>query len=249
MRLRLPLVLAGLLLGATGCDLGHDYRVTVTWLINGAAPSRALCRENGVDRVRFTVLSPGKRRSIEADCDQRLQLDDGYYYGAFDSTRSFNYGVRYQYRVEMLDASGDALPDLSYDDSFRVFYGDYTPWVLAPLELFNPMGDLASLTAAWTLDGKQASAEACKRLGATVVAVDFASSTDTNFDDAVEMARADCADGELITDREVLAEGEYNVRYVALDDDNKIVQEIDLDAAYVVDQAGTLDIDGVDFNL
>ena len=124
-----------------------------------------------------------------------------------------------------------------------------TPWILSPLELFNPMGDLAGLTGEWTINGKKASPNDCDRLGATTVAIDVASSTDTKFDDFVEMVRADCADGVVISDREVLAEGEYLVRYVALDDSDEVVQEIDMDGAYIVDQAGTLDVETVDFNL
>jgi hypothetical protein len=263
MRLRFPQLVSqwllvrsvpgvlGAALALSGCDfsIGDDYRVTVTWLINGTAPSAALCRENGVDRVRFTVLSPGSKREIEADCDESITWDD-WSYGGFDSTRSFDYGIRYNYRVDMLDSAGRVLPDVGYSDSFKVYYGDEVPWVLAPLELFSPGGTTAAISAGWTLDRKKATAAACAELGAVDVAIDVASSTDDNFDDPVEVARASCATGRIETGAGVLSEGEYLVRYVALDADDDVVQEIVIDGApFLVDVRGTLEIPTVDFEL
>lgn len=252
MRLRFPQVVLLTALassGACGFDVGEDYRVTVTWLINGTAPSRALCDENGVDRIRFTVFGPGKERSIEADCAESLTLDDGYDYGGFDSTRSFEYDVTYRYRVEMLDAAGRPLPDLAYSDSFRVYYGDFTPWVLTPLELYAPAGRTAAVTGEWTIEGRKANAADCDRLGAVAVGIDFASSTDPDFVDPWEIVRADCAAGIVISEEAVLAEGEYNVRYVALDANDEVIQDVILNDLYIVDQPGTLDVQTVDFDL
>lgn len=247
----LALLLLGLFVSA-GCrfDVGSDYRVTVTWLINGTAPSRRLCEENGVDRVRFTVLSPGKQRTLEGDCDEQVILDsDGLYYGGFISTSSFDYDVRYRYRVEMVDVNGRPLEDLGYTNTFVVRYGDEEPWVLDPLELFSPTGRLAAVSGEWTIERRKANATDCERLGAKSVAIDFASSTDRYFDDPVEIVRADCSTGIVISDGAVLGEGEYNVRYVALDAENEIVQDVIADELYVVDKKGTLDIETVDFDL
>lgn len=251
MRFRFPLAL-GLVggLAASGCNFENDYAVTVTWLINGTAPSQDLCDDEGVDRVRFTILSPGTRRVIEGNCSDWVTLDDGYDYGGFDTTSSFDYGVRYTYRVEMLDRSGRALSGLSYSDYFLVDFGDAEPYVLAPLELFSPDGTLAALTAEWGIDGRDANASDCARLGATTVAIDVASSTDDDFEQSVEIARADCATGFIDTGDAVLAEGEYLLRYVALDANDDVVQAVYLDDEYYqVDQPGTLDITGVDFDL
>jgi hypothetical protein len=251
MRVRSCLLLAlAAAPAATGCSLDNDYAVTVTWLINGTAPSAALCRDQGVDRVRFTVLGGDNRRTIEAPCTDSLTLEDGYRYGGFDSTSSFEYGVRYDYRVEMLDAAGRPLPDVSYEYEFTVFANDPQPFVLAPLELFAPGGTMAALDAVWGIEGRSANQADCDRLGATTVAIDVASSTDFDFEDTVEVARGDCADGFIETGEGVLAEGEYNVRYVALDEDDKLVQEVRLeDEYYAVDQPGTLELTGVDFDL
>ena len=251
MRLRLPLAL--LMLGgvsASGCDFDTGYAVTVTWLINGTAPSQALCDDQGVERVRLTLLGPGSQRVIEASCSEQMTLDDGYAYGAFNTTSSFDYGKVYEYRVEMIDHSGRRVPMAFYEDTFYIDYGDPEPWVLPPLELFSPQGTMAALTAAWGIEGRDANATDCDRLGATSVAIDVASSTDENFELFDEVARGDCADGLIETGEGVLAEGEYLVRYVALDEDDNVIQEVYLDDEYyLVDRPGTIDLTGVDFDL
>jgi hypothetical protein len=247
---RTLLLLAFALTLGAGCGVGSDYAVTVTWLINGTAPSRELCESQGVDRIRFTVLSPGKERSLYADCDSRVTLAvDGLDYGGFVSTNSFSYGTSYRYRVDMVDANGGTVAGASYTDSFVVDYGDEEPWVLTPLELFSPFGDLAGVSGEWTIAGQKASLDACQKLGAVSVAIDFASSTDLDFVDAVPIVQADCAEGLVFSDGAVLDEGEYNVRYVALDAGDKIVDEVIADQLYVVDARGTLDIETIDFDL
>jgi hypothetical protein len=235
-------------LGA-GCGVGSDYAVTVTWLINGTAPSSSLCSAQGIDRVRFTVLGPGKERSLYADCDAQVLLDDGYYYGGFVSTESFEYDVRYRYRVEMLDEHGDVVQDAGYSDTFEASYGDYLPWVLTPLELFSPTGRVAGVSGTWTIEGRKANPTDCERLGAVSIAIDFASSTDSYFEGALEIVRADCATGSVISDGAVVSEGEYNVRYVALDENNEVISEVIAEPLYVVQEPGTLKIDAADFDL
>lgn len=252
--LKLLLLVLALTLG-TGCSfgVGSDYAVTVTWLINGTAPSKALCASQGVDRIRFTVLAPGKQRSLYADCDAQVTLSDNLPYGGFITTASFEYGTEYRYRVEMVDANGNTIEDesftASYSDKFQVYPEDDQPWVLTPLELFSPDGDLAGISAEWTIGGQKANDDTCQRIGAVAVAVDFASSTDTEFEDAFEMLNVDCADGIAFSDGAVLDEGEYNVRYVALDADGDVVREVVAEQLYVVDAPGTLDIETVDFKL
>jgi hypothetical protein len=150
----------------------------------------------------------------------------------------------------MIDRSGRRLPGAFYEDTFYIDYGDPEPWVLPPLELFSPGGTMAALTAAWGIEGRDANQADCDRLGATSVAIDVASSTDDDFVDPVEVARGDCADGLIETGDGVLAEGEYLVRYVALDDDDNVIQEVYLDDEYyLVDRPGTIDLTGVDFDL
>jgi hypothetical protein len=256
----LLLLAFSLALGA-GCrfGIGNDYAVTVTWLINGTAPSPELCRAQGVDQIRFTVLGPGKERALYADCEEQVLLEsDGFYYGGFVSTRSFEHDVRYRYRVEMIDRQGKVVQNAGYTDTFEVSWGDELPWVLVPLELFSPEGTLAGVRGEWTFERRKANAADCMALGAVTVAIDVASSTDPEFQDSFEIVRADCATGTVVSDGPALAEGEYYVRYVALDADDEVVEEVvifdtgpnrDLPLLHVVDGGGTLRIAPIDFRL
>jgi len=256
-----PLLLLVFTLALAGCrfGIGNDYAVTVTWLINGTAPSAELCRAQGVDRIRFTVHGPGKERALYADCEEQVLLEsDGYYYGGFVSTRSFEYDTRYRYSVEMLDRQGNVVQNSGYSDTFEVSWGDELPWVLIPLELFSPEGTLAGVKGQWTFDRNKADAAACAELGATTIAIDVASATDLDFEDSYEIVRADCATGSVTSDGPVLAEGEYLVRYVALNEEDDVVDEVvimdtgrnrDLPLLHVVDAPGTLNILPIDFRL
>lgn len=246
------LLCAPALLGLSSCafDTGHDYPVTVTWLINGAAPTRAMCDEQGVDRVRLTVRGPSKTRSLESACDSAVTLFDDQgervLYGGFTTTESFNYDVTYSYEVTMLGKSGNTVAN--YADRFQVFYGDEEPWVLNPLELFSPTGTTASLKGAWTIGTQAASVESCQQLGAKEVAIDVASYTDPDFVDYVEIARVPCSDGAIRT-QPVLAGGSYWVRFSALDgtsEDNEVASQY-LDELYDVNQSGELPLGTVRF--
>lgn len=242
----------------TGCsyDSGHDYAVTVTWLINGTAPSEALCEEQGVDRVRFTVRSSSKRRTLEADCDSTVVSGwDGLEYGGLRTTVSFDFGVPYDYEVQMIDSAGNAIPTLGYSDTFQVHYGEDLPVELAPLELWDPTrGPIASVFASWSIGGADPDSTTCARLGAKEVAIEIASSTDAAFEDFIEIAHAPCEDGVLDTRQPVLAEGEYVVRYVLFTADDEVVEEIPLADGdqlipFSVKQPGELPIDHVDFSV
>jgi len=242
------------LLSSCGFSTGHDYAVTVTWLINGTAPSRALCKAKGVDRIRFTVQTPSKRRTLEGPCESSIGLADPdtgelVPYGGFTSTESFNYETSYRYEVAMLDRQGVVISGLSYDDSFQVYSNDEQPWPLRPLELFEPLGGSAELDVQWDVAGALPTAESCATLGATEVAIDVASSTDYDFVDSVEVARGNCVDGGFITQEAVLAEGEYWIRYVALDANGDELQSVYAEELSPVSGPTRLQVEAIDFQL
>lgn len=256
-RLRFAWILgaAPALLMTTSCGFGggDDYAVTVTWLINGTSPSEELCRLQGVGRVRFTARSSSKRRTLEADCDSTIvSAWDGLRYGGLRTTVSFDFGVPYDYEVQMLDAAGDPIPALGYRDTFEIHYADDLPLELAPLELWDPTrGPIASVFGSWTFDGAQPSATTCAP--GDEVAIEVASSTDAAFEDYVEIAQAPCEDGEIDTRDAVLAEGEYVVRYVLFSADDEPLQEIPLADGdqlipFEVKAPGELVIHHVDFS-
>jgi hypothetical protein len=253
---RLLVLCACLLALSSSCGFGagRDYAVTVTWLINGTAPSLSLCQANGVDRIRFTVRTPSKKLTLEAPCESSISLADPdtgdlLPYGGFTTTNSFNYEVSYRYEVAMLDRNGNPLSGLRYEDSFQIYSNDEQPWPLRPLELFAPLGDTASVDAQWDIAGAAPTSASCASLGASEVAIDVASSTDYDFVDSVEVARAECVDGRLVTQAGVLAEGEYWVRYVALDAKGDDLQSVYADDLYQVSAPGQLEVQAINFEL
>ena len=263
MSARSLLLSALALLPLSACfDPGHDYAATVTWLINGVAPSEAMCDAYGVDTVRLTTWTRSRRQEVEAPCNRSIELYvDGTYldYGGFDTTEAFEYGVRYDYRVEMLDRDGNTVVD--YEDWFRLHFGDEEPFLLDTLELFQPEGDWASLSGSWTLSGETPDEASCAAAGIDEIAIDVTLVTSFDIDaffsdpaedafatfgDYYEVARAACAGGAVVTDA-VLGPGDYYVRYTALDSEGFVIdsypwtrEDPDAEAPYLVDRRGEL---------
>jgi hypothetical protein len=210
----------GCSLAASGCtfDPGHDYSVVVSWLLNGDVPSEDRCTELGVDTVRLTMDGPGKPVEIEGDCAETLVLSDGLDYGAFVTTVSFDYGVGYDYSVDLLDARGEVA--YGYDGYVDAYYGDLNPFELPTIDVFKPRGGLAKFTAAWVFQGGGPStlADDCKAAGISAVVLWIASAAAPSFSEAVVLDEAPCEDGVLSSTEPVLASGEFLVKYAALDD-------------------------------
>jgi hypothetical protein len=216
MSLRAALVAVALCLPLAGCafDPGHDYGVTTTWLLNGAAPDAGRCAELSIDRFKLTMQGPDSPLVLEASCDTTL-LIEGVVYGGFETTVSFDYGVLYDYTVEALDRQGAVL--YSYASSVSALYGDFIPVDLDTLDVFEPSGSLASYTARWAFDGGDLAQE-CAQNGVETVELWITTVTDPSFDFPALLDGAPCAAGEIVSDGKVLASGDYLVRYVALDD-------------------------------
>jgi hypothetical protein len=235
-----------ILLGSCSLDLAHDYGVIVPWLINGVAPSQEQCRAHGVERVRFTVIT-GDYAPLEGACGEGIEFDDGTIYGGFVTSDSFDFDERYEYVLEMIDGKGNVVDGLTVTDSFRVdYYGDDAlPYLLNPLELFEPNGDVASFEGAWTA-GDEVGA-GCEALGISEVVLWVTSYTDPAFAHAVELASAPCADGHIASDGAVLAAGDYLLMYEALAANGARVDESDAIEA-IVEEPGLLTIDTVRFD-
>jgi hypothetical protein len=235
-----------ILLGSCSLDLAHDYAVIVPWLINGVAPSQEQCRDHGVERVRFTVTS-GDFSPLEGACGEGIEFDDGSRYGGFVTTDSFDFDERYEYVIEMIDAKGKVVDGLTVTDWFRVdYYGDEAlPYLLNPLELFEPSGDVASFEGEWTA-GDEVGA-GCQALGISEVVLWVTSFTDPTFANAIELASAPCGDGHIASDGAVLAAGDYLLMYEALAASGARVDASDAIEA-IVEEPGLLTIDTVRFD-
>jgi hypothetical protein len=227
---------------AAGCSYSSsdDYGVVVSWLLNGLEPTAELCREQGIARVRLTVDDgPGKPVSVEADCDETLILSDGLSYGAFETNASFEFGVGYAYEVEFLDKKGKAL--YGYDSTLVAYANYYTPVELDTIDVFEPLGSQAKLTAAWFFEGgtRDTIADDCANNGVEKVSFWIASATDEDFANAYVIDEIGCEEGAFESRDEVLASGDYLIKYVALDDRGASAEQSEPIAVYV-DEPGTV---------
>jgi hypothetical protein len=231
---------------ATSAGCSEDgYAVAASWLINGLPPDEASCTLQGVQSVRLTVSSNGREQSLEADCAERIFLSDGFDYGGFITNESFDYDRNYTYQVDMLDARGEVIA--GYNGSFRAEYGDFTPVELPPLELFQPIGDVAALVGSFAV-GAGPLSETCALAGIDAVELWMASATDLDFVDPVIVHAADCEAGEVGSDEAALAYGDYQVKYVAVDKELNVLQESE-PFALLVDGEALFTLDRVTFSV
>jgi hypothetical protein len=200
-----------------------DYAVTASWLINGLAPDEALCATYEVESVRLTIEGKDGGRSLTADCTERVVLSDGFDYGGFTTTQSFEFGKSYRYQIDMLDDAGNSVA--GYEGSFEAQADNLTPVELPPLELFWPHGDQATLFGRYSLEGDDDLAQACESAEIERVEIWVASVTDVDLVDAQPVLSSACSEGELGSDEPVLAIGDYQLLYVALDAEDRVVTQ------------------------
>jgi hypothetical protein len=223
------------LLGSCGQD-DDDYDVAVSWLINGLAPDSELCDRYQVESVRLTLLDRDRNRTVESSCSDRVILSDSFEYGGFITNRDFEYELLYRYRVDMLDGNGDVVA--GYEGSFEAFYDNVTPVELPTLELFEPIGEDATLNGSFDV-APGPNAESCAAAGIDAVEVWLASAADTRFEDPYVVLSAPCEAGELSSGEPLLALGDYQAKYVAVDEELRVIAESE-EFSVLVD--GALDI-------
>jgi hypothetical protein len=213
----LPFLITGVatVVGASGCgfDPDHDYAVTSTWLLNGATPDATRCNELGISLFRLTTNGPGPAQTLDAACDEVIRIE-GASYGGFETARSFDYGVTYDYSVDALDANGKVI--YRYESYITAYYGDLLPVDLDTVDVFEPVGKTASFSAQWVFSEGDLAAD-CESNQIDKVAIWVASATDPDLFDYAVLAEADCATGLIQSEGKVLARGDYYFQYVALD--------------------------------
>ena len=197
-----------------GCyDDGHDYAVTSTWLLNAATPDATRCKELGIATFRLTMEGPRRTSSLEGDCTDTLYIA-GASYGGFETSRSFDYGVSYLYTVDALDAKGKAL--YGYESEITAYPGDFVPVDLDVVDVFEPSGKIASLSAEWVFTNGDLATD-CNTNKIETVEIWVASATDPDFEDAFVLSSSACDAGTFISKGKILARGDYLFKYVALD--------------------------------
>jgi hypothetical protein len=217
--------------GASGCTLGPsgDYKVAVSWLINGTEPNADLCAEQRIARFRFEVRTGAGHalKTIESDCAATIKLSNGNVYGGFLTTTSFDWETDYYYSLTPLDAAGTALADAT-ESSFVVRWDEADIWELRPLDYLQPVGAAASLGGEWRVHGDSEDvAAACAAADIKTVRILASSALDEELVDAVQIADAPCSDGKIVANTKTLARGFYNFFYEAVSSGGSIVADGD----------------------
>jgi hypothetical protein len=207
---------------------GDDYQVVVSWLINGTTPNQDMCQEHGIARARFEVRSQSGSavKTIEGNCADTITLSTGDEYGGFYTNNSFDWDVRYNYTLTLVDAAGNAVSQPA-SSSFQVAFDDADIYELDYLDYVNPIGKSASLTGEWQFSNGTASSVAadCAAQRVTKVRILATSALDDpdHPGDAVTVAEADCTAGSFISNGSILATGDYFFYFQAISDTGSIV--------------------------
>ncbi len=234
----------GTALSGCGDDL---YPVVVSWAVNGLAPTAEVCERYDIDRVVLTVHDGARDRTMEADCASSLFLSDGYEYGGFVTTDSFEYDVTYVVQIDMLASDGTAI--ISHKTSFNTGSYDVTPVELNTLDFLSPFGNIAAVTGAFSV-GSGDQAQACADAGINRVELWVYSVLDFDLEAPAAVLYADCESGVLDSGPPLLDFGDYQVTYVALDyqseEELTVIEESEPIPVYV-DAEGVVDLPSVRF--
>jgi hypothetical protein len=233
-----------------GCSEASDYSVVPSWAINGLAPSDDDCAAFGVDHVEFRLTRPKVARVLTAQCSESIQYDDGqqmFELGGFVTGGHFEFGRTYSYELSLVDKNGRPVHGATQSGNFQVYADDSTPWLLEPLEIFEPQGDVASWSGAWTVEGASLE-QGCQNLGIDHVTLFITTDFDLDLTHEIPLGPdTPCAQGSVKSDMPELTYGRYLVRYVAFDARNAVVDQSDYIVADV-DRPGELAFDTVRFD-
>jgi hypothetical protein len=216
------------LLSAVGC--GEDqYALVPSWAVNGLAPSQETCDLYGIETVRLTIKDGAQTRTIDGACARALFLSDGFEYGGFITTKSFDYDIVYPYWVDMLDRDGKQI--IGFNGSVSADYGDVTPVELPTLELFSPRGNVATVTGSYSFDTGDL-AQACDAAGIETVELWVYSVLDYDLETPDRtLPGGACASGQ--PGPAMLDIGDYQIYYVALDANLNVVTSSEGQSVYV----------------
>lgn len=202
-----------------GCAANDDFfTVDALWDINSTPSSRANCREQGIEEVRLRVEREDGSGEVVAE---RFPCEAGH--AVMDvPTKGGGLGLvtenaLFTFTFDALDRQGRVLQGT--EGEFETLGESLVE--LPIVDIFQPSGDAAGLTAEWEFDG----GGSCADHGVAHVALDIAAASDGDFLDPIELVYVPCEQKVIADDdRLLLATGEYWVRYVSLDANDTVVE-------------------------
>ncbi|MDB4972764.1 MAG: hypothetical protein JWN48_1105 [Myxococcaceae bacterium] len=210
-----------------GCssNADRDYQVAVPWTINGMVPDPGLCQEQRIARGRFEVTTGSGKplKTLEGDCAGTVTLSDGFDYGGFLTTRSFDWDRTYNYSLSLVDAAGNPVSTPGRG-SFRVGFDEADIYELSFLDFLNPAGTVAGFSGEWSVRTNPDLVASCAAERISKVRILVASALDTELVDATPIGEANCAEGKFVSNGKVLATGDYLFQYVAVSEGGNVVE-------------------------
>lgn len=202
--------------------IGTDASVEAHWTIERMPPTAGNCAALGIDRVRIAFFDGGTAREYTA-------LSAACAGGSFDTrpNRVLRAGT-YMVQFQAVDRSGTVLGAGAMTTITATAGGHVSLYGGDPVDFssgaFNPMGTDATLRATWTLNDGPANAGTCFAVGIDQVRVLFHPPTDTDFNEGVVVAMANCSAGQIDTrPSRVLRAGSYLASVEAIDESGALV--------------------------
>ncbi len=204
---------------------GTDASVSAHWTVEHAVPTSASCAALGIARVRVAFYDGATVVEIAA----LTSACDG---GVIDTRparvlRAGHYTVQFQALSSagiVLGTGAMASVDASVGGHLAL-YGDAPVDFSSTPVAFDPIGVDATVSYAWTLDGRAPTLESCYAVGASEVHMVMFAADDTAFAHGVSIAQAACRDGAFDSrPTSVLRAGRYLVSIEARDDAGLVVQ-------------------------
>lgn len=226
----------------TGCTLtidfdplGNDVSVEGDWTINGGVADAASCGAAGIDAVQLVFYDGGVP----------YEYDEFYFpcsQGSFNTAPSpvlWN-GV-YQTQWVALSSTNAELgrgPMITLDVSYPTTHAILATadFVVSGPPGFNPIGDVGSMGATWTINSIAGDATNCAAAGITTMQFNFFDVDDTGYTNGITVAMAPCSAGSFDSQpMAILAAGDYLTSVAALDAAGTTVASFESEFTLTVD--------------
>ncbi|MBW2464625.1 MAG: hypothetical protein JRH11_23460 [Deltaproteobacteria bacterium] len=209
----------------TGCTLtldfdprGNDVSLEGDWTINGGIADATSCSNAGISDVQLVFYDGGIAYEYN---DFRFACSAGSFTTFPDPV--LDHG-RYQTQWVALSSSGAELgrgPMILLDVAdFSVTHAILATadFVVTGTPGFNPIGDVGTLGATWTINGIAGDATNCASAGIATIQMNFFDVNDTTYTSGITVAMAPCSDGAYDSrPMALLAAGDYLTSIAALD--------------------------------
>lgn len=232
--------------GSTFNPAGTDATVEAGWTIEGVAPSAASCSALGISRVRVAIQNGStwyELASLASACST----------GGFDTTPTPVLAIgEWNLQIQALDASDAIVGQGEVVHASITASGSHVtvPSVNFSAGAFNPMGSDATVSAAWTLNGRAPTSDRCYAAGIDRVRLVLFAATDVAFENGVTVYEQGCSAAAFDSrPMAVLRAGTYLWALEAVDSSNAIVADYSETATVTITAGSHASFPTIDYAL